>query len=107
MVHEGMLLEYSGRPLGVLHLGDPGQAAGGARADGGALPALGAGRRRRRSPAAGRLAGYVAQAGALGLALALVETVIAKLRIFRLPDLLGRGQRSAGSRWSRAPSFGG
>ncbi|MCL5264832.1 MAG: NADH-quinone oxidoreductase subunit H [Chloroflexi bacterium] len=89
MAHEGMLLEYSGRPLGLLLWGthikqlvilsllaalffpwgiasDPSAA----------------------SLAVGMLT-YLAKLGLLGLALALVETTNVKMRIFRVPDLLG------------------
>ncbi len=89
MTHEAMLLEYSGRSLGVLHFAtmvkqlllaclianlfipfgldrDPGLAS---YVAGGAL-----------------LAGKVAL---IGLALAVVESVFAKLRLYELPDLIG------------------
>lgn len=91
MVHEGMLLEYGGRPLGVLHwatqvkqLAVLSLAAalffpwGMASGTGSSLVALSIG-----------LAIYLAKLGALGLLLATLETAFAKLRIFRVPDLLG------------------
>jgi len=95
MVHEGMLLEYSGPSLALLAWGallrqlvvltllaniffpwGIASAAGAA----GAAPA---------APAAlvGLLA-YTAKLGALGLLLATIETAFAKLRIFRVPELL-------------------
>ncbi len=89
MAHEGMLLEYSGRPLGLLLWGTHikqmvilsllialflpwGMAPGG-----GAIPL------------AVSLAAYLVKLALLGLGLALVETTNVKLRIFRVPELLG------------------
>jgi formate hydrogenlyase subunit 4 len=91
MVHEGMLIEYSGRPLGVLHWATQvkqlailallaalflpwGMAAAGDHA----LPAL----------LLGALV-FVLKVGALGVLLAAIETSFAKLRIFKAPDLIG------------------
>jgi formate hydrogenlyase subunit 4 len=91
MVHEGMLLEYSGRPLGILHWATQvkqmavlalmaalflpwGMAEGGDYA----LPALLLG-----------LVAFAIKVGLLGLLLAAIETSFAKLRIFRAPDLIG------------------
>jgi formate hydrogenlyase subunit 4 len=89
MTHEAMLLEYSGRSLGVLHLAamtkqlllasllanlffpfglDDGPDLGSYVA-GGAM-----------------LCGKVA---AVGIALAVVESLFAKLRFYELPDLIG------------------
>lgn len=89
MAHEGMILEYSGRPLGLIlwatHLK---QLV--------VLSLLAAfclpwGIAREAAPLAllvGLIA-YVIKLGLLGTALALVETAYAKLRIFRVPELLG------------------
>ena len=90
MVHEAMVLEYSGRHLAMIELAAalklvlylsliaalfvpfgiaaPGQGAG--------AHLLG-------------LAGYVAKIMAGAVALAVFETSIAKMRVFRVPDLLG------------------
>lgn len=89
MAHEGMLLEYSGRPLGLLlwatHIKQfvilSLLAAlffpwGMARDLGGLSLAVGG-------------AVYLMKLAALGLALALVESANVKLRIFRVPELLG------------------
>jgi formate hydrogenlyase subunit 4 len=92
MVHEGMLLEYSGRPLGVLHWATqvkqiavlallaalflPWGMAGGSGLHDPAELALG-------------FAAFAAKVAALGFVLAGIETAYAKLRIFRAPDLLG------------------
>lgn len=89
MAHEGMLLEYSGRPLGLLLWGThikqlvilsliaalffPWGMAGAAEP---LSLALGMGF-------------YLVKLAFLGLALALVETTNVKLRIFRVPELLG------------------
>ncbi|MBI3968630.1 MAG: NADH-quinone oxidoreductase subunit H [Chloroflexi bacterium] len=89
MAHEGMLLEYSGRPLGLLLWGThvkqlvilsllaalffPWGLAPELT-----VPALSLG-----------LVTYLGKLGLLGLALALIETTNVKLRIFRIPELLG------------------
>lgn len=86
MVHEAMLLEYAGRPLGVLHwaamikqmvllvllvhLFWPQPAS---------------------SPVAVALGLLAAKVLALGLVLALIESVLAKMRLFRLPELMAVG----------------
>ncbi len=90
MVHEAMVLEYSGRHLAVIELAASlklllyisliacifvpwGLAHAGA---GPAAYAIG-------------IATYVAKLAVGGLLLALFETVIAKMRVFRVPDFLG------------------
>ncbi|HUG15738.1 MAG TPA: NADH-quinone oxidoreductase subunit H [Thermomicrobiales bacterium] len=91
MVHEGMLLEYSGRPLGVLHWATHvKQLAVLSLASALFLPwgmAPGSG-----ATALALLVGLLAWSAkllALGLVLAAIETLFAKLRIFRAPDLIG------------------
>jgi formate hydrogenlyase subunit 4 len=91
MAHEGMLLEYSGRPLGVLHWTTQvkqlaflsllaalflpwGMAPAGSR---------------ELSELALGLGAWALKIVGLGLLLAIIETGYAKLRIFRAPDLLG------------------
>ena len=91
MIHEGMLLEYSGRPLGVLHWAAQvkqlailsliaalflpwGMAPGGSVNPGQILIGL---------------VTWGGKIAILGLLLAAIETGYAKLRIFRAPDLLG------------------
>lgn len=89
MVHEGMLIEYSGRSLGVLHLASMFKQAllavlfvnlflpfGLARFDGAAGYALGS-------------AIVVVKVAIVGLGLGLVESLFAKMRLFELPDLIG------------------
>lgn len=91
MAHEGMILEYSGRPLGVLHWATQvkqlallalmaalfipwGMAAPGDHS----VTALAAG-----------LISFGVKVALLGVLLGVVETSVAKLRIFRAPDLIG------------------
>lgn len=91
MVHEGMLLEYSGRPLGVIHWATQvkqlaflslltmlffpwGMAPAGSRDPLDLL--LG-------------LVTWAIGVVLLGLLLGVIETAYAKLRIFRAPDLIG------------------
>ncbi len=90
MVHEAMVLEYSGRHLAMIEAASwlklllhvsliagifaPwGMARAGAGLEGYALG----------------LAAYVAKVAALGVALALFETSIAKMRVFRVPEFVG------------------
>lgn len=89
MAHEGMLLEYSGRPLGLLlwatHIKQFVVLS--------LLAALflpwGIGRELTAASLAIGLIAYLFKLGILGLVLALVETTNVKLRIFRVPELLG------------------
>jgi formate hydrogenlyase subunit 4 len=90
MAHEGMILEYSGRPLGVIHWATQVKQF--------AMVALAASfffpwgmASDYHAPLAllGGLAAFMIKAGLLGLLLAAIETMVAKLRIFRAPDLLG------------------
>jgi formate hydrogenlyase subunit 4 len=89
MAHEGMLLEYSGRPLGLLlwatHVKQLVVLS--------LLAALffpwAIGREATITALAVGLLAYLLKLGGLGLALALVETLNVKLRIFRAPELLG------------------
>ncbi len=91
MAHEGMILEYSGRSLGVLHWATQvkqlaflslisafffpwGMAEAGDRS----LSSLGIG-----------LLAFIIKIVLLGLVLGMIETAVAKLRIFRAPDLIG------------------
>jgi formate hydrogenlyase subunit 4 len=91
MAHEGMILEYSGRPLGVLHWATQvKQLAMLALAVSLFFPwgMAGAG---HHAPAAllGGVVAFGVKVGLLGLLLAVIETAVAKLRIFRAPDLIG------------------
>jgi formate hydrogenlyase subunit 4 len=89
MAHEGMLLEYSGRPLGLLlwatHVKQLVVLS--------LLAALFFPFGLATEASVGTLAiaflAWLAKVTLLGLALALVETLNVKMRIFRVPDLLG------------------
>ena len=89
MVHEGMLIEYSGRSLGVLHLAHMLKQAllivvfVNLFLPIGLAHGLGAG---------GYVAGTLIVASKVVVAavgLAVVETLFAKMRLFQLPDLIG------------------
>jgi formate hydrogenlyase subunit 4 len=89
MIHEGMLIEYAGRSLGMLHLAAMVKQLllvvllvnvfvpfGMAHFDGAAGYAIG-----------GLL--VIVKVAVVGLALAIVESAFAKRRLFELPDLIG------------------
>lgn len=91
MAHEGMILEYSGRPLGVLHWATQVKQLaflslmaafflpwGMAPAGDHSVTALAIG-----------FGSFAVKVTLLGLLLGIVETSVAKLRIFRAPDLIG------------------
>ncbi len=95
MIHEGMLIEYSGRSLGMLHhaamikqfllavlLANLFLPFGMARFDGAASYALGT-------------LFVVVKVALVGVALAVVESAFAKKRFFELPDLIGTAGFSA------------
>ena len=84
MIHEGPLLEYAGRDLAYLQWARRGAPLGRARPRRRAVPAP----RRRLRRGSRRLALELA---ALCAALALIETAQAKMRILRVPALLGVG----------------
>ena len=90
MVHEAMVLEYSGRHLALIELSTSLKlilyvsllaclfAPWGIEAAGAALPTLAIG-----------IAAYVGKLAVGGFLLALFETSIAKMRVFRVPEFLG------------------
>ncbi len=90
MVHEAMVLEYSGRHLALIELAASLKlilyvsliaclfVPWGIEAAGAELPALAVG-----------VAAYVGKLAAGGFLLALFETSIAKMRVFRVPEFLG------------------
>ncbi|MBI2955213.1 MAG: NADH-quinone oxidoreductase subunit H [Chloroflexi bacterium] len=89
MAHEGMLLEYSGRPLALLLWGTQiKQLVILSLLAAIFIPWGAAGDRSAASLIVG-LTAYMLKLGLLGLALALVETTNVKLRVFRVPELLG------------------
>ena len=85
MIHEGPLLEYAGPRPRVPAVGGGGAPLGRARARRRAVPAAPA----RASPRASRA--RPPRSLALCAALALIETLEAKMRILRVPALLGVG----------------
>ena len=90
MVHEAMVLEYSGRHLALIELSSSLKlilyvsllaclfAPWGIEAAGAAIPALALG-----------IAAYIGKLAVAGFLLALFETSIAKMRVFRVPEFLG------------------
>jgi formate hydrogenlyase subunit 4 len=90
MVHEAMVLEYSGRYLALIELAASLKlilyvsliaclfAPWGIESDGAAMAALAIG-----------IAAYAAKVAIGGFLLALFETSIAKMRVFRVPEFLG------------------
>jgi formate hydrogenlyase subunit 4 len=90
MVHEAMVLEYSGRHLALIELAASLKlllyvsliaclfAPWGMAPPGAALPALAIG-----------IGAYLVKLAAGGILLALFETSIAKMRVFRVPEFLG------------------
>jgi formate hydrogenlyase subunit 4 len=89
MAHEGMLLEYSGRPLGLILWGTHLKQLVILSLLGALLFPWGMARELSAAALSLGLAGYLGKLVLLGLALALVETTNVKLRIFRVPELLG------------------
>ena len=91
MVHEAMILEYSGRHLAVIEAGCCIEAPAVPVADCLRVHSLGNGRRGRWRPRVRhrhrRLCGI--KLAALAFLLVLFETAIAKMRVFRVPEFLG------------------
>ena len=94
MIHEGPLLEYAGRDLALPAVGGRRPALARARARGAGLPPAPA----RASGGSSALLPVVLVA--LCAALALTETLVAKMRILLVPRLLARrrGRRAARDR---------
>ena len=91
MVHEAMVLEYSGRHLAVIELAAVAEAAALRVADRLHLRAVGpgAGRRRRRGATPSASPPISASSPSAACCSPLFETSIAKMRVFRVPDFLG------------------
>jgi formate hydrogenlyase subunit 4 len=83
MAHEGMLLEYSGRSLGLLHFAAQVKQIAVLGLIGALFVPWTLG-----GPILVGLVGWAAKLAVLGLGLAVIESANAKLRILRLPDLL-------------------
>lgn len=88
MVHEGMLLEYSGRPLGLLLWASHVKQLVILSLVAALFLPVGLARDAAAASVVAGVAAWVAKVGVLGLALGVVETAYAKLRIFRVPQLL-------------------
>jgi formate hydrogenlyase subunit 4 len=89
MAHEGMLLEYSGRPLGLLLWGTHLKQLAILSLLAGLLFPWGMARDLGALALALGIGTYLLKLTLLGLALAFVESTNVKLRIFRVPELLG------------------
>ena len=92
MVHEAMILEYSGRHLAVIELAASLKLLLYCRWS----PASSRRGRWRRPaaaspPMATGLVAWLAKLAVGGALLALFETTIAKMRVFRVPDFMGAG----------------
>jgi formate hydrogenlyase subunit 4 len=89
MVHEGMLIEYAGRSLGMLHLAQMIKQVLLVAVFANLFMPFGLA---HEHDAAGYLLGtliVLPKLAVVGLGLGLVESSFAKLRLFQLPDLLG------------------
>ncbi|MCC6177840.1 MAG: NADH-quinone oxidoreductase subunit H [Chloroflexi bacterium] len=89
MAHEGMLLEYSGRPLGLLIWGAQVKQAVVLSLLAALFAPLGLASEAAPAALAVGLGLWLAKLSLFGVLLALVETSLPKLRVFRIPDLLG------------------
>ena len=90
MVHEAMVLEYSGAPSCGARDGRLAQASLVRIAHCGRVHAVGARDARcTAEPVSDRYCGVHGQSGIRGLLLAVFETTIAKMRVFRVPEFLG------------------
>lgn len=87
MIHEGMLLEYSGRPLGILAWATQLKQVVLFSLLFALFVPFGAALGLADVPLA--LVAFAAKLGVLGLVMAVIESSSAKLRILRLPELLG------------------
>ena len=90
MVHEAMVLEYSGRHLALIDLSSELKLLLYISVIGCVFVPWGiAGPDASASALAGSVVVYIAKLAAGGILLAVFETAIAKMRVFRVPDFLG------------------
>ena len=89
MAHEGMILEYSGRPLGLIFWGAQVKQLVVLSLIVALTASWGVARELTSSSLGVGLGAYVCKVGAFGVLLALIESGLPKLRVFRIPDLLG------------------
>jgi formate hydrogenlyase subunit 4 len=95
MIHEGMLIEYSGRSLGMLHYAAMIKQVLLATLLVNVFLPFGMARFEDAQGYAVGAALVVAKLAVVGLALAVLESAIAKRRFFELPDLIGAAGFSA------------
>ena len=96
MAHEGMVLEYSGRPLGLIFWGAQIKQLAVLSLVVAVTAPWGIARELSAGVLLFGLLAFVLKLGAFGLALALIESSMPKLRVFRVPDLLGAASLLAG-----------
>jgi formate hydrogenlyase subunit 4 len=89
MAHEGMVLEYSGRPLGLIFWGAQVKQLVILSLVAALTSPWGIARDLSIGALSIGLLAFVLKLGLFGLALALIESSMLKLRVFRVPDLLG------------------
>jgi formate hydrogenlyase subunit 4 len=89
MAHEGMILEYSGRPLGLIFWGAQVKQLVVLSLVAALTVPWGIATNLTLGALLIGLVAYVLKVGVLGAALALVESGLPKLRVFKIPDLLG------------------
>jgi formate hydrogenlyase subunit 4 len=96
MAHEGMILEYSGRPLGLIHWGAQVKQVTVLSLIVAISASWGIAQELTVANILVGLVAYLVKLGLFGVALALVESGMPKLRVFRIPDLLGAASLLAG-----------
>ena len=102
MVHEAMVLEYAGPDLALVELASAMRLTRVPRAAGQPVRALGhRGRRWRRCARRSATLAFVVKVAVLGAALAAGEVFLAKLRLFRVPELLAGIVRPGAARRGR------
>ena len=89
MIHEGMVLEYSGPQFGLDRVGERHQAPRNAGPFDCVVRSLGNGVQRIRSEIVVALLLYCAKIAAADCSLAVIESGVAKLRMYLVPDFLG------------------
>jgi formate hydrogenlyase subunit 4 len=90
MVHEAMVLEYSGRHLAMIELASALKLVVYVSLIGSIFLPWGiAGKEPGVADYAGGVLAYLGKLAAAGIALALFEALVAKMRVFRVPEFLG------------------
>jgi formate hydrogenlyase subunit 4 len=96
MAHEGMVLEYSGRPLGLIFWGAQIKQLVMLSLVVAVTAPWGIARELSVGDLLFGLLAFMLKMGVFGVALALIESSMPKLRVFRVPDLLGAASLLAG-----------